>query len=108
MYKMASYEDFDSDTDDEFLKDVVAVSLPGNQELPLSIEKNIRLSIDSVGLDKPDEKTEVIHGQNHIGAVKNFRDVSFSSDNFLTDPCRGHQCSMIQEAWISGVLWLLN
>ncbi|XP_046455763.1 exonuclease mut-7 homolog [Daphnia pulex] len=99
---MASYEDFDSDTDDEFLKDVVAVSLPGNQELPLSIEKNMCLSIDSVGLDKPDEKTEVIHGQNHIGAVKNFRDVSFSSDNFLTDPCRGHQCSMIQEAWISG------
>ncbi len=97
---MASFEDFDSDTDEEFLKDVVAVSLPGNQELPLST--------DSVVLDKPDEKIEVIHGLKHIDVVKNFKDVSFSSDNFLTDPCRGHQCSVIQEAWISGVLWLYN
>ena len=100
--KMASYEGFDDfDTDDEILKDVVALPLQSeNQEF-------LKLPLNSVPvvLDKPEEKTEVIHGQKQIDAVKEFKDVSFSSDNYLTDPCRGHQCSVIQEAWISGMLW---
>ena len=96
---MASFEDFDSDTDDEFLKDVVALPL-----LPASTATGILESpqnVDSVKKlnHEKDEKIEVNH-------VKDFKDVSFSSDNFLTDSCRGHQCSIIQEAWISGELFL--
>lgn len=97
---MASYEDFDSDTDEELLKDVVALPIQSegnNFVIPSQTQNQC-----STGMENIAEQSETQEQCSQQRVKKDFNEIVFSSDDFLSDMCRGQQCSVIQEAWIAG------
>ncbi|KAI9553065.1 hypothetical protein GHT06_020956 [Daphnia sinensis] len=97
---MASYDDFDSDTDDELLKDIVALPIQSNGNefsIPTQTQKQ-----GSTGIENIAEQSATDEQCSQQTVKKDFYDVVFSSDDVLSDMCRGQQCSVIQEAWIAG------
>lgn len=96
---MASYEDFGSDTDDELLKDLIALPVHHKEKEFFLPSQNQ----SSVGKQKEMEQSAIYDYCSQQRVNKDFSEVSFSSDGFLSDMCRGKQCSLIQEAWIAGI-----
>lgn len=91
---MASFEDFDSDIDEDLMNDVVA--------LPSQYSRGMTLS-------QPPSQVPVTQVQSDDHAEQNYKQVSsssrikesltFCSDPVLSDVCRVQQCDAIHEAW---------